>query len=427
MGQSYFERLVNEMLPEGIWRDLRTKGAQRRAPERDVSITSIERVVVDGNYPWNLIKVETDVGEYGLGEANPGPVGEYIDYLEPALVGENPLDVDRLVEHMTQLLSNLGGTVGYSQAAVSGIETALWDAAGKLVGVPAYQLLGGKYRDEVQVYVDCHAGEHVGDAIAQGADGKIDPELIYDPEAYADEALEVVDDGFDAIKFDLDVPYGDEDTSLRRLTNPAIDHKVAIVEAIRDEIGTGPILGVDLHWNFTVETATRLVSKLEPYDLDWIEDPVPPENADAHQKVTDSTVSPILTGENLVRVEGFQSYITEQAVDLLCPDVQKCGGMLEFRKIATLADAFDMPLVPHNLSSPVGAMATAQACATIPNAFAMEWHAREVPWWDDLTIGDRTLIQDGTIAIPEAPGLGIELDESELNDRLVADQDPIKL
>lgn len=167
MSRQYFDELVNEMLPEGIWRDLRTDSERHRAPEHDVRTTAIERVV-DGNYPWNLLKVETDAGEYGLGEANPGPVSEYVDYLEPALVGENPLDVDRLVEHMTQLLSNLGGTEGYSQAAVSGIEIALWDLAGKLLDLPAYQLLGGKYRDEVRVYVDCHAGEHVGDAVARG-------------------------------------------------------------------------------------------------------------------------------------------------------------------------------------------------------------------------------------------------------------------
>lgn len=423
MVHDHFDELVNEMLPEGIWRDLRSHGDQRRAPERDVEITTIERVIVNGNYPWNLLKVETDAEEYGLGEANPGPVGEYIDYLEPALIGENPFDVDRLVEHMTQLLSNLGGSEGYSQAAVSGIETALWDLVGKLCDLPVYQLLGGKYRDNVHVYVDCHAGEHVGDAVARGRTGDVEPEELYDPAAYAAEAREVIDDGFSALKFDLDVPYGREDTSFRRLSNDAIDHKVAIVNAIRDEIGSGPLLSVDLHWNFTVETAKRLLPKLEPYDLAWIEDPVPPENVDVHRKVTNSTSTPILTGENLTRVEGFLPYLVEQAVDIIAPDVQKCGGLLEFRKIAAVADAFGIPLVPHNLSSPVGTMATAHACATVPNAFAMEWHAREVGWWDDFLQNSRPIIQDGTIAIPEKPGLGIELDEQELAARVSDDQD----
>lgn len=427
MTKNHFDELVNEMLPEGIWRDLRTTGEQRRAPERQVEITAIKRVIVDGNYPWNLLKVETDSGEYGLGEANPGPVGEYIDYLEPALVGENPFDVDRLVEHMTQLLSNLGGTEGYSQAAVSGIETALWDLVGKLCNLPVYQLLGGKYRDNVQVYVDCHAGEHVGDAVARGREGDIEPEELYDPKAYAAEAREVVDDGFSALKFDLDVPYGQEDTAFRRLSNDAIDHKVDIVEAIREEIGYGPMLSVDLHWNFTVETARRLLPKLEPYDLAWIEDPVPPENVDVHRKISESTSTPILTGENLTRVEGFLPYLVDQAADLLSPDIQKCGGLLEFRKIATVADSFNVPLVPHNLSSPVGTMATAHACATVPNAFAMEWHAREVGWWDDFVTQDRPIIEDGSIAIPEKPGLGIELNDAELAARVSDDQELFSL
>ncbi|WP_225333540.1 mandelate racemase/muconate lactonizing enzyme family protein [Halomicrobium urmianum] len=396
---SKYRGLVDDMRGGVGWRDLRTPDA-RRADERDVEITDVRCVVVEGNFPWNLIAVETDAGEYGLGEAFPGPASEYVAFLRPGLVGENPFDVDRLVEHMTQLLSGLGGSLGYSQAAVSGIETALIDVVGKLTGLPAYQLMGGKYRDAVRIYCDCHAGD-APDA---------DPREIYSPESYAAVAREVVDEGFDALKFDLDVRTEAADTATRRLSNDAVEHKVEVVRAVRDAIGSSPALGFDLHWNFSVETAERIARGVEDADLAWLEDPVPPENVDAHRAVTDSTSTPILAGENITRVEGFLPFLTEQAVDVIAPDLQKAGGLFEFRKIATVADAFDVPVAPHNISSPIGTMASVHACATVPNAFALEYHAREVDWWDDLHGRDEPLIRDGEIQVPEEPGLGIDLD-----------------
>jgi L-alanine-DL-glutamate epimerase-like enolase superfamily enzyme len=401
------------------WRDLGEGGTVRDAA-RDVEITDVECVRVSGNFPWNLIKVSTDAGGYGIGEAFTGPAREYVEFLRPGLVGENPFDFDRLVEHMTQLVSGLGGTQGYSQAAVSGIETALLDVAGKLTGLPVYQLLGGKYRDEVQIYADCHAGEALSDMAAA------DPTEIYSPESYADVAETVIDEGFDALKFDLDVNPEDADTATRRLSNDAIEHKVDIVAAVREAIGTNPTLGFDLHWNYDVPTATRLAQKLEPFDLAWLEDPVPPDSVDAHRAVTERTTTPILSGENVIRLEGFVPYLTEQAIDVIAPDLQKTGGLHEFRKIAALADAYNTPVAPHNISSPVGTIASVHACATVPNAFALEWHAREVDWWDDLHTGS-PLIEDGHIEVPEAPGLGIDLDPDVLAEHLASGEELFEL
>lgn len=411
MSESKYRQLVADMIGGVGWRDLRETD-QRRADERDVEITGVDCVVVEGNFPWNLIKVETDAGEYGLGEAFPGPASEYVEFLEPGLVGQNPFDVDRLVEHMTQLLSGLGGSFGYSQAAVSGIEIALWDVVGKLTGLPVYQLLGGKYRDSVEIYADCHAGEAL--ATASGAN----PRDIYTPASYAEVAREVVDEGFDALKFDLDVAIEDADTATRRLSNDAVEHKVEIVDAVREEIGYEVTLGFDLHWNYSVETATHVARKLEPYDLAWLEDPVPPESAEAHKKVTDSTSTPILAGENITRVEGFVPFVSQQAVDVIAPDIQKCGGLLELRKIAALADAFDIPIAPHNISSPIGTMGSVHVCATVPSAFTLEWHAREVDWWDDVVTRSDPLIHDGEIQVPETPGLGVELNPDVVADHL---------
>ncbi|XVH33406.1 mandelate racemase/muconate lactonizing enzyme family protein (plasmid) [Haloferacaceae archaeon DSL9] len=420
MSESKYRQLVADMKGGIGWRDLRVDD-DRRSPERDVSITGIDCVVVEGNFPWNLIVVHTDTGEYGIGEAFTGPAMEYVEFLEPGLVGQNPLDVDRLVEHMTQLLSGLGGTAGYSQAAVSGIEIALWDIAGKTTGLPIYQLLGGKYRDEVTIYADCHAGEALAGAT------KLDPKEIYSPEAYAKEAREVVDEGFSALKFDLDVRVEPADTATRRLSNGAIDHKVAIVEAVRDEIGYEPTLGFDLHWNFSVETAKKIARRLEPYELDWLEDPVPPESPETHREVGEGSSTPILAGENIVRLEGFVPFLTAGALDVIAPDIQKCGGLLEFRKIAALADAFGVPVAPHNISTPIGTVASAHVAATVPNAFALEYHAREVPWWDELHTNDEPLITNGTIDVPEEPGLGIDLNVETVNEHLAPGQEPLSL
>jgi gluconate/galactonate dehydratase len=409
--ENKYHGLVAEMAGGVGWRDLRRDG-ERRAPERNVEITDVTCTVVEGNFPWNLIVVETDADVYGIGEAFTGPAAEHVEFLRPGLLGQNPFDVDRLVEHMTQLLSGLGGTTGYAQAAVSGIETALLDAVGKLVNLPVYQLLGGKYRDEVQIYADCHAGEALSEVTAA------DPREAYAPEAYAEVARTVVDEGFDALKFDLDVKVEAADTATRRLSTPAVDHLTTIVEAVTEELDPSVDVAFDLHWNYAVDTATRIARAIEPYDVAWLEDPVPPSNPESHQRVTESTTTPILAGENLVRLDGFLPFLTQGALDLIAPDLQKCGGLREFQRIAAVAAAYDVTVAPHNISTPVGTMASVHACASVPNAVVLEWHAREVDWWDDLHAAEEPLIRDGEIKVPEGPGLGIDLDPDAVADHL---------
>jgi len=255
-----YRRIVGEMGGGVAWRSL-SKPDDTRPPERDIAITGIECTVIEGNFPWNNVTLHTDAGEYGIGEGFLGPTREYVSFLEPGLVGENPLDVDRLVEHMTQLVSGIGDSLGYFQAAVARIKTALWDVAGKLLVLPVYQLMGGKYRDSVRIYADCHAGTDLSDAPAA------DPGEIYAPAAYAEVAAAAIDEGFDALKFDLDVKREATDTATRRLSTAAIEHKADVVAAVREATGEEPLFAVDLHWNFGVETALRVARALEQYDL----------------------------------------------------------------------------------------------------------------------------------------------------------------
>jgi len=394
------------VIPQGggvPWMD-RTDTESHRPPERDVTITDVSTMVLQGNFQWGIVRVETDAGVTGYGEVHgdgPQELG--------LLAGQNPLDIERLLD--------IRGGAG------AGVEMALWDVKGKLLDVPAYELMGGKYRDSVQVYCDTHGGESLGGAQS----GTVDPREVYTPESYAEAAREVVDAGFDALKFDLDVrTHADVDTAARRLDNEAVAHKVSLVEAVREEIGYDVTLGFDLHWNFTVETASRLAERLEPFDLAWLEDPVPPRKYGAHRRVREATSCPVMTGENLRDSGEFEQMLDAEGMDIAAPDPNNCGGLRNFRQIAHLCDLEGVPIVAHNICSPVATVAAAHAAASVPNFVALEYHAFDVPWWEDLvsrTGESGDIIEDGEISVPEGPGLGIEIDWGVAREHMVAGQD----
>ena len=374
-----------------------------RGAARDVEITDVQTTMVDGNYPWILVRVYTDAGLVGTGEAYWGGGDDaIIERMAPFIIGENPLDIDRLYEHLVQKMSGEGSISGKVISAISGIEIALHDVAGKILDVPAYQLVGGKYRDSVRVYCDLHTENEA------------------DPQACADEGERVVEElGYDAIKFDLDVPSGHEkDRANRHLRNPEIDHKVEIVEAVTERVGDRADVAFDCHWSFTAGSAKRLASELEEYDVWWLEDPVPPENHDVQQQVTQSTTTPIAVGENVYRRFGQRTLLEPQAVDIVAPDLPRVGGMRETRKIADIAEMYYIPVAMHNVSSPIGTMASAQVAAAIPNSLALEYHSYQLGWWEDLVEED-DLIENGRMDVPEKPGLGLTLDLDVVEEHMV--------
>jgi gluconate/galactonate dehydratase len=398
-------------------RDFSNHATDRR-PERDVEITDIETAVVEGNFEWNLVKVHTDAGVTGVGEAyRGGNVTDIMAYMTRFLVGENPLDPERLFRRMVQETSGHGGTTGKVVTAASGIEMACWDVAGKLFDLPVYQLLGGKYRDDVRVYCDCHAGE----AFEVDA-GYVDhhDDDVYRPESYAREAERVVDMGFTALKFDLDMEMDNRpDPYNGRVSNESLGRKVAVVEAVREAVGDGVDLAFDLHWDYSLDSAKRVARALEPYDLLWLEDPVPPENADAQREVARSTATPLATGENRFRVHEFTDLLYDFAVDVITPDPTTCGGLAESKAIANRAEENYITFSPHNVCSPVGTMGCVHLGASIPNFGVLEYHALEVDWWDDLVERSDPVIDDGAIRVPEAPGLGVELNEDVVEAHLL--------
>ena len=408
-----------------------------------MKITDVRTAVVEANYDWTYTRIYTDEGITGLGESFLAPaLTTIIRDLKPLLVGEDPRNVDKLWSKMRWAASGAGSMGGIVYNAISGIEAALWDVVGKHYGVPIHALLGGKYRDEVRVYADCHAGEaleslssimvarspkwmpddegatatasETNQPVHGRAYGEAETDEVFTPEMYAQKAREVVDQmGFTAIKFDLDVPNPYTlDTLSGTLTNAEVKFMVSLVEAVREAVGDTVDICFDLHWRYNVSDAQRLAYELEPYGLMWLEDPVPPENIEAMRRVTQSTKTPISSGENYYMRFGFREALEKGALDIIAPDLQKVGGLLEARKICDMADTHYIAVAPHCIASPIGTIASAHVATAIPNFLALEWHGMSVPFWEDMVTGyDGPVIKDGWIRVPETPGLGVELNE----------------
>lgn len=366
-------------------------------------IVNVTTAVVAYHGQATLVRIDTDEGISGYGEANPdagaGGVVGLIKFLTPLLLGEDPRDVERVWEKLRRRVF-AGPQAGVFVIALSGIELALWDLAGKAAGQPVYRLLGGKFRDKIRVYADCG----LGDDPAGSASG------------CADRARRMVEEGFTAIKFDVDdlEHPAKFDAFNHTINNAELRSMVERVAAVREAIGPDVDLAIDLHARYDVPSACRIAWELEPFSLLWLEEPVPAENIDALVRVRAQTRTPICVGENLYLRWGFRELLERGAVDVIEPDVPKCGGLAEAKKIANLAEMHYVPFAPHLVSTPVGTMATSHQCAAIPNFLVQEWHAleeREV--WDSYVAapdGSGSIISGGYITLPDTPGIGVEPD-----------------
>ena len=292
---------------------------------------------------------------------------------------------------------------------------------GKFYGCPVYQLLGGKVRDSVRIYADCHAGDNCESwtpVLTErrpawlSAHGFERPAEQYAPEAYARRAQTVAAKGFTALKFDLNsmiVTTGEELN--RPITAAELEAMTEAVRLTREAVGTTVDLAFDCHWRFQPGDAVKIARAQEPYAPIWLEDPCPPENWRQTAAVKRACAVPILTGENLVLLSAFLPLLENQAVDFIAPDIQKCGGLLEARRIAALAEFHGVGLAPHCIASPLGLLASAHLCAASPNFVALEFHGQDVPFWSALVSGPE-LIQNGQVVMTDSPGLGRELDEA---------------
>jgi L-alanine-DL-glutamate epimerase-like enolase superfamily enzyme len=393
-------------------------------------ITNVTSAVVEANYDWTIVRIESDQGIHGWGEAFFAPgLSQAIRELAPLVEGEDPRQVEPLVRklHLATASVSGGGTVYH---AISGIDAALWDLAARLLEIPLWQLLGGRFRDRVRIYADCHAGEaltsygatHVSRRLpwmGAAGDAPEEPELhwspgetdVYTPGAYAARATAMADRGFTALKFDLDLPLlPNEDLYARTISSAQLERQLAIAEAAVEAVAGRADVAFDLHWRYAPADAERLARALEPLPVLWLEDPTPPRDLASVARIAERTTTPICTGENLYGLHDFAALMSHGGVDVLAPDIQKVGGLADTRRIAALGDAHSRPLAPHNIAGPIGTLVSAHACASIPNFLALEWHAASVPFFDELLVGSGPVIVDGYVSLPDAPGIGGELD-----------------
>ena len=361
-----------------------------------LKITDVRTAQVRVHGLQTHIRVYTDQGLFGQGESTDAAVGtvSLVNQFRRFLVGQDPLNVDALWERIRVSGIFAGAQGGQYVTALTGVEIALWDLAGKALGLPIYQFLGGKFRDKVRIYCD----SDMEDPLGPESDKKLPS---------------IKDQGFTAMKIDLDDATDPHrfDRVNWTANNAEVDRMVSWVKHVRESIPKEMELACDMHGRYDAATAKRVAKELEPFRLLWLEEVVPPENIDAMVDIHHSTSTPIAAGENLYMRWGYRELLSKNAVDIIQPDFQKTGGLSEGRKIANLAQTYYLPVAPHCVVSPIGMMSTAHLCASIPNFLVCEWHWINFPdlWKNWVKEGE--IIQKGYVSVTDKPGLGVEMNE----------------
>jgi L-alanine-DL-glutamate epimerase-like enolase superfamily enzyme len=369
----------------------------------------VATVVKPGPSPCTIIRIDTNQGVYGLGEIRDGASPTYALMLKSRILGENPLRIDYLFRKIKQF----GGPARQAGGVVS-IEMALWDIAGKVYGVPIYQMLGGKFRDKVRIYADTTESK--------------------DPKVYArNMKLRKEEMGLTWLKMDLGIdmiqdtpgtvtrPSGLsawEETFLpppfiaTEVTDKGIEMLCEYVAAIREAVGMEIPLSMDHLGHIGVKSCIRLGKAYEKYNLSWMEDLIPWQYTDLWQRITEASPTPTLTGEDIYLKEDFIKLCERHAVSKIHPDLATSGGILETHKIGDAAMEYGVPMAMHYAGLPVGCMASVHCAAATENFLALEDHSLDVPWWQDLVEGiEKPIINKGYITVPDKPGLGVTLNE----------------
>ena len=381
----------------------------RNSSPSDLKITDMRSVLIASNYDYPIIRIDTNQGVYGLGEVrDAGREGTAL-VLKPHLLGKNPLHIEPILDSIRNFSNHqrMGG--GYSA-----VDMALHDIAGKVYDVPAWRLIGSKYRDKIRVYCDTTGSR--------------------DPLIYAERMKKRKDDGFTFFKMDLqtrlvsDRPGAVQDNGVA--TPKGLEYLCELIQAVRDAIGWESPLGSDHYGPLTLKDSIRYARAFEPYNLAWAEDMIQighlgpggdsPKNWRAYRDLTAATVTPIATGESLFGLEeGFKPLIDHRAVDIIHPDPLTSGAIRETKRIADYASLHGIQTAIHFAGSPVGCMASVHMAATLKDMLAMENHAVDIPWWDDLVSGPaKPIVKDGYITVPDTPGLGVELNEDVVKEHI---------
>ena len=400
--------------------------------------------IIDAPKRCTLIKIYTNQGIVGYGEVRDASSKTYALMLKSRLIGENPCNVDRLFHKIKQF-----GGPSRQGGGVSGVEIALWDLAGKAYGVPLYQLLGGKYRDSIRIDCDTDADGMDNDGHAMGLALKKRMEmgftflkmdlgigLLMDVPGALNAPLGFIQEMKENAPHILNVQGGSVTADMVRkqksydivttahpftgihITEKGLDILEKYVKDVRDVIGYEVPLAIDHFGHVCVEDCIRFARRIEKYNIAWMEDMIPWMYTDQYKRLLNSTTVPVCTGEDIYLKEGFEPLIKGHAVSVIHPDILTCGGALELKKIADMADENGVAVAIHMAESPIACMAAVHVAAAMHNVLAMELHSVDVPWWADLVKGlPSPLVENGFIKVPDGPGLGI----TELNEELIAE------
>ena len=402
--------------PEPPFQNVNTNSSPSTLKITDLRIATVRK---PGPSPCTIIRLDTNQGVYGLGEVRDGASATYALFLKSRVVGENPLRITYIFEKIKQF-------GGHSRQAggVVAVEEALWDIAGKVYGVPIYQMLGGKFRDKVRIYADTEESDDVA--------------------VYAKRLkLRKEEMGLTWLKMDLGInmvakipgtvtmPSGEtpwERSQLPHLftaaevTDKGIEKLCEYVAAAREAVGMEIPLSMDHLGHIGVHSIIRLGKAYEKYNLSWMEDVIPWQYTDLLHHITAESPTPILTGEDIYLKEGFINLCEKHAVSKIHPDISTSGGILETHKIGDAAMEYGVPMAMHYAGLPIGALASVHCAAATENFLACENHSLDVPWWQDMVeCIEKPIINKGFIAVPDKPGLGITLNEDVVRQHLAPD------
>ena len=366
-------------------------------------ITAIETIrlsrgitVHAGPIRWLWVRIHTDEGLVGLGETYPQPDAEAAIIhraLSPVLMGRDPLSIDRLWADMFQAIS-YSGWAGAEMRAISAVDIALWDLAGKAAGAPVYQLLGGASRSAIRTYNTC-----------------------YDRMDFLTEPVELARDlarsGIHAMKIWPFDPIA-RDTGGQFIGAEQMRRAIEPLRLIREAMGDSMEVAMEFHGYWNLPTALKIAQALEPYSPMWLEEMLPQDNMAAYAELARATKLPLCVSERLMTRWSFRELIENRAARIIMPDISWCGGISEAKKIASMAETYYLPVAPHNCGGPVLHVASAHLAANLTNLYILESVRRHYLEEYRGIVTDTLAVTDGTVPLPRGPGLGVELDAAVL-------------
>jgi L-alanine-DL-glutamate epimerase-like enolase superfamily enzyme len=402
-----------------------TSKVKRSSSPSDLKITDMRYALTGVMGGTAIIRIDTNQGIHGLGEVRDAADVRYALMLKSRILGENPCNVEKIFKSIKQF-----GGPARQGGGVCAVEMALWDLCGKAYDVPAWQLLGGRYRDNVRLYADT-------------------PEASSPEEQQRLINFRVQDQGYTWLKMDVSIAelkgipgtivngkfwedgngnlnqWGDRRNFMNygntrhpftqiQITDKGLEHLQKVVEDVRNMVGYEIPLSTDHYGHFDLNNSIRLARSLEKYRLAWFEDMVPWQYTEQWKTITDAIETPTTTGEDINYLDNFKPLIHNRSVDIIHPDLATSGGLLETKRIGDYAEEFGIAMAMHQAGTPVSFMANVHCAAATQNFLALEHHSVDLPWWEDLVtmVGGGKMIDKGFAPVPlTAPGLGIELNE----------------